>query len=408
MNGPSCLQATRIHGLPRFKPRDITALSNHHLTYVINDTCSAELILFLFKWQPCAFVPSTFVTDHADHVTAHPILYEATQRNGSHMLQAIDRSTGVIFERVYHGGQRTSDSVLALGSSSDLSFHIVPSTLFPATRPPFCTEAHAVRRPAMILTVPTPALPQSPVFVPQSPITVSKFFEALEPEASEHLTEAASSSGLQAPSLASCGECGLFEFEQGSQCRDCDRRWLACKVWYRAQDGGRRRWLSVPYIRPAESNAQNRALMHGLGVPGCEAGDGAVTAKRNDPVPVRAWKRLRRVRRFFRSKAVHVQGLLPNVQFATTKGNIELSTGVTAVLRPMRRTVKTTAAALRLEFLWGKISGAGRPRGCENDVPKTHDDAGRCFTKPSTPSTVLHDSTSTQYLGCGNGGVGAS
>ena len=39
-------------------------------------------------------------------------------------------------------------------------------------------------------------------------------------------------------------------------------------MWYQANDGGRRRWLTEPLIRPAESNASLRAVMGVLGVSG--------------------------------------------------------------------------------------------------------------------------------------------
>lgn len=39
-------------------------------------------------------------------------------------------------------------------------------------------------------------------------------------------------------------------------------------MWYQANDGGQRRWLTEPFIRPAESNANVRGVMNILGVPG--------------------------------------------------------------------------------------------------------------------------------------------
>lgn len=124
-----------------------------------------------------------------------------------------------------------------------------------------------------MLTIPTPALPHSPLFVPQSPITVSKFFfaTALSTPRPDELALGPAVlplSGPLVPSLTSCGYCGLPEFDQGIQCRLCHERWLACKVWYRANDGGHRRWLTEPYIRPGECNETNRAMMRGLGVAG--------------------------------------------------------------------------------------------------------------------------------------------
>lgn len=70
-----------------------------------------------------------------------------------------------------------------------------------------------------------------------------------------------------APSLPQCETCGLAAFETGDQCSDCDHQWLACKIWYQANDGGTKQHLTEPYIKPGESNARNRAMLDFLGVP---------------------------------------------------------------------------------------------------------------------------------------------
>lgn len=223
----------------------------------------------------------------------------------------------------------------------------------------------------MALTVPTPIIPQSPVFVPHSPITVNKFFEAVSPEATESLgMEPIRPAVSIIPTLASCGDCGLFEFEHGLQCCECNERWLACKVWYRSQDGGRRRWLTEPYIRPAESNARNRALMHELGVPGCGANaDTMETTCGNSTtvLTVQAWNSFRRLGRFLRAKAVQVQGLIhPRRLSITRKGNRTLYAGSTP-LRPLRRIIMSVAG-VGLENLWTERA---RYRPSHANVPTT-------------------------------------
>lgn len=117
-------------------------------------------------------------------------------------------------------------------------------------------------KPSLVLTLPTPELPSTPTFIPQSPITIPKYVTAAARTASSLATVPPMSSPV--PSVPSCGVCSLTHFEQNMQCRMCDRQWLACKVWYQATDGGRHRWLKEPYIRPGESNASNRAIMEGL------------------------------------------------------------------------------------------------------------------------------------------------
>lgn len=211
------------------------------------------------------------------------------------ILQAIDRSCGIVFERVCQGQGRGDEGAVEVheqdaleaflfGHSSDLSYHLVPKDWLSPTQAAeaSCSDAkQEPSKPSLMLTVPTPVVPQSPVFVPQSPITVSKFFAAPAPsppvkslfdDQSPSRTSLAvisvsqTSVGLFKPSLTSCGHCGLWEFEHGLQCRLCNERWLACKVWYRANDGGRRQWLTEPYIKPGECNERNRAMMRDLGL----------------------------------------------------------------------------------------------------------------------------------------------
>ena len=291
--------------------------------------------------------------DFSDYFVACSTLRGGPVPGNTRVLQAVDRSTGVVFERVHQGGRNSSEDVRihSPGYSSDLSFQLVPSAWLSMTDDSLGADAMNIDRPSMMLTLPTPVMPHSPVFVPQSPITVSKFFEALDPPPAGTPADHTRSLVSAAPPLASCGECGLVEFEQGIQCRACDQQWLACKVWYRAHDGGRRRWLSAPYILPGESNARNRALMHDVGLPGCCApapddrdGTGA------DIEPVRARRRLRRVRRFVRERAVRARGVL---RIASSRGR--------RLLCPLRRSFsKTNTAAARLAHLWATLACALR------------------------------------------------
>ncbi|KAI0082327.1 hypothetical protein K474DRAFT_862282 [Panus rudis PR-1116 ss-1] len=122
------------------------------------------------------------------------------------------------------------------------------------------------RLPTFVLTCPTPVDPPSPIFVPRTPITVSKFVCASLD--APLIQPPYQSSTTPIPMLPQCQFCGLEEFESGSQCRECDQQWLACKIWYQANDGGRRQRLTEPYVKPAESNARTRALHNMFGVPG--------------------------------------------------------------------------------------------------------------------------------------------
>lgn len=321
---------------------------------------------------------SSYTIDYSQYYTAYSTFRENTDHA---VLQAIDRETGVIFDRVCQGGRLSSGNLPTLCSEpNDLCYRVVPSSHLEAAATSRHADGALLPRPSLILTLPTPVVPQSPVFVPQSPITVSKFFDALEPDAAPTERRRARTTLALAPSLESCGACGLAAFEQGVQCRACDRRWLACKVWYRAQDGGRRRWLSAPYVRPAESTAQTRALMHGLGLPGCDegcagdAGDtgrgaGALAYERAVRLPARDRLTLRRVRRRVRAGAVRARrafhAIFDNPSSATTKGNKQPSAGAARLLHPMQRVgsnAAKTVGATRLGTLWTTLAGAWRAR----------------------------------------------
>lgn len=150
--------------------------------------------------------------------------------------------------------------------SADSGFlsHVRSLGTFRATSPPSGPYLHDVSPmlPTLVLTCPTPLVSSSPVFVPRSPITFSKFASASS--SGNHPSFATCS----VPALPKCDKCGLTEFRSGTQCKECEEQWLACKIWYQANDGGRRQHLTEPYIKPAESNARNRCMMDALGVPG--------------------------------------------------------------------------------------------------------------------------------------------
>ena len=312
---------------------------------------------------------SSRFTDFTQYYTAPTSFHNTTSDSGDGsgdtevLMQAVDRESGVFFQRICgsDGTNIQRFDQLRDGYSDELSYQLVPSRWAAQTAaalhqptPLPQVQVHAgpgqrgsapntnsnlavpipsslaalhplwqqqsqqtqddpttllgALQPSIMLTVPTPTVPQSPAFAAHSPITVSKFFSALthaQSQGDAHLNLPCTSIPSDAsqplvpgtapldpqllslgqtshdpanpsnpalplpPPLPSCGSCGLAEFDAGLQCRACARRWLACKVWYRAQDGGRRRWLAAPYVRPAESNARNRAIMRGLGVPGC-------------------------------------------------------------------------------------------------------------------------------------------
>ena len=122
--------------------------------------------------------------------------------------------------------------------------------------------------PAIALIPPTPHVSVgSPVPPPHSPITVQKFVVAR----SNVLLKRRSSFVSSAPPLivAPCPACSRperFLSEDDLSCRRCRKQWLACQLWYQACDGGRMERLRVPFVRPGESNAVNRALSESLGL----------------------------------------------------------------------------------------------------------------------------------------------
>jgi hypothetical protein len=142
------------------------------------------------------------------------------------------------------------------------------------------TKSNTIGTSSSDLNVPTEALPVialipptprgsvgSPALPPYSPITVQKFVTAR----SNVLLKRRPSFVPSAPPLvvAPCLVCSRpehFLSDEDLSCRKCRKQWLTCQLWYQACDGGRMERLRVPFVRPGESNAVNRALSESLGL----------------------------------------------------------------------------------------------------------------------------------------------
>jgi len=122
--------------------------------------------------------------------------------------------------------------------------------------------------PVVALIPPTPrGSVCSPALPPYSPITVQKFVTARSNVLLKRRSSFVSSAppSVVAPCLA-CSRPERFLSEDDLSCRKCRKQWLACQLWYQACDGGRMERLRVPFVRPGESNAVNRALSESLGL----------------------------------------------------------------------------------------------------------------------------------------------
>ncbi|KAI0053390.1 hypothetical protein FA95DRAFT_739587 [Auriscalpium vulgare] len=213
----------------------------------------------------------TPIMEHADSLCAI-----ATHSTSSFVLppleqcepvQFMDENSGAIFARVDKaaGGHVSVDEFErgSLKSAASLSLHI-------GSPPPAAVEdmhEHIASLPSFVLTIPTPELPSSPVFVPQPPFNPNTFLEAadlstpLEPIAGPRRPVSS-----PVPALPRCDH-PVPEGEPGELCRACETQMLACRMWYQERDSGRRQSLREPLIRPGESTASNRMLMEMLGLP---------------------------------------------------------------------------------------------------------------------------------------------
>lgn len=166
-------------------------------------------------------------------------------------IHFVDESSGVVFSRVQHAsGACISVEQFVLERSSlksSLSLHI--------GSPPACgaadLDAHIESLPSVVLTLPTPTSPHSPIFSSELHFTTEKFLNAAE----------AAGPRDRAPTLPQCDH-----DQEGKLCRPCELQLLACRVWFQNTDGGSRAALREPFVRPAQSTVRTRAVLASLGV----------------------------------------------------------------------------------------------------------------------------------------------
>jgi hypothetical protein len=166
-------------------------------------------------------------------------------------IHFVDERSGMAFSRVQEAsGACISAEQFALERSSlksSLSLHI--------GSPPPCDatdlDAHIESLPSVVLTLPTPTSPQSPIFSPEVHFTTEKFLNAAEAAAPRD----------RAPTLPKCDH-----GPAGKLCRPCELQLLACRVWFQNVDGGARAALREPFVRPAQSTVRTRAVLASLGV----------------------------------------------------------------------------------------------------------------------------------------------
>ena len=166
-------------------------------------------------------------------------------------IHFVDEASGATFSRVQHasGACISAEQFVLERSSLDssLSLHI--------GSPPACAaadlDAHSESLPSLVLTIPTPASPHSPIFSPGVHFTPEKFLDAAEAAAPRD----------RAPTLPQCDH-----GQGGRLCRACELQLLACRVWFQNADGGARAALREPFVRPAQSTMRTRAVLASLGV----------------------------------------------------------------------------------------------------------------------------------------------
>lgn len=166
-------------------------------------------------------------------------------------IHFVDEGSGTVFSRIQQAsGARISAEQFEVERSSlrsSLSLHI--------GSPPACSAAdldvHIESLPSFVLTLPTPASPNSPIFSPGVPFTTERFLDAAKAAAPKD----------RPPALPQCDH-----GQAGKLCRACEMQLLACRVWFQNTDGGARAALHEPFVRPAQSTVRTRAVLASLGV----------------------------------------------------------------------------------------------------------------------------------------------
>ncbi|KAI0640107.1 hypothetical protein C8Q77DRAFT_1046757 [Trametes polyzona] len=246
-----------VRKLKRIGGRAVVALN------IVEEECESDAEDF---GRPYYSIVAEDSSGQSEYYTAISHMTDLSGLASGTVPQLVDESSGAVFVRIAVGSEdRCLPSIGCIAGEC-----YTPMLSPPPTIPYQGGSPNLLTAPTLMLTLPTPQMPQSPVFIPRSPITLSKYVEATTPEKEVNPFSVSSSSASlsPAPSVPACDRCCLAQLEDGVICRACEKQWLACKMWYQAHDGGRRRWLTEPYITPAESTASTRAAMRRLGVPG--------------------------------------------------------------------------------------------------------------------------------------------
>jgi hypothetical protein len=179
--------------------------------------------------------------------------------SADNVIHFVDEFSGMVFSHVQEAsGMCLSAEQFALERSSlnsSLSLHIG----CPPASDAADLDAHIESLPSVVLTLPTPTSPHSPIFSPEVHFTTEKFLNAVE----------AAGDRDRAPTLPQCDH-GLT----GKLCRPCELQLLACRMWFQNADGGARAALREPLVRPAQSTVRTRAVLASLGVSGSGVGLG--------------------------------------------------------------------------------------------------------------------------------------
>ncbi|KAH9837378.1 uncharacterized protein C8Q71DRAFT_857679 [Rhodofomes roseus] len=204
------------------------------------------------------------------YFTAKSAFSEPSEEYQQTILQVLDTESGVFFDKVCQGSKGTLKVEQLAPEMFDDQHAVTVKIDSPGRLRRNFASDHLVGMvappvPSLMLTLPTPQLPGSPIFVPTSPITVTKFITAAAQPS--NLVPQPLQASRPVPVMQFCEDCVLAPPDSGFLCHSCDQQWLACKVWYQANDGGRRQRLTEPYIKPAESTAANRALIDFLRAP---------------------------------------------------------------------------------------------------------------------------------------------